>query len=321
MRRRHFLLLSLFSWLTLTATEKMPWFLGKYGRFRFKNVHQNIFIMHGVLSAPDRENQGFITNPAFVETKHGLVVVDPGGSYQAGKEILKQMQHVSQKPVIAIFNTHDHDDHWFANAVFKEAYPKATIYAHEKMPAAAKELYGGAYTQRGFSFDAAEHVVYPEYLLKGGETLSIDGETFIVLHPHAAHTNNDIAIIHQNSNTIFMGDLLMSQTLANFGLHSSIRGNIRFLESIEKMPAFALYVAGHGPSGSREDVFMPYLSYLRIIENAMIEAYKQEIPRVAFGEVEERILKQLSWEELPFSHAFVNRYMHHIYSELENAQF
>ncbi len=321
MRRRHFLFLSLFSWLTLTAKETLPWVLGKYGKFRFKNVHQNVFIMHGVLSAPDSENQGFVINPAFVETKHGLVVVDPGGSYKAGKEILKQMQNVSKKPVIAIFNTHDHDDHWFANAVFKEAYPQAIIYAHEKMPSAAKELYGGDYAQRGFSFDVAKRVVFPEHLLKGDETLHIDGETFMILHPQAAHTNNDIAIIHQNSNTIFMGDLLMSKALANFGLHSSIRGNIRFLESIEKMPAFSLYVAGHGPSGSRENVFIPYLSYLRIIENAMIEAYKQELSRTDFASVEEKILQQLSWEELPFSHAFVNRYMHHIYSELEDAQF
>ena len=66
---------------------------------------------------------------------------------------------------------------------------------------------------------------------------------------------------------------------------------------------------------------MPYLTYLHIIENAMTEAYQQDVLRSDFESVEEKILQQLSWEELPFSHAFVNRYMHHIYSELEDTQF
>jgi len=106
--------------------------------------------------------------------------------------------------------------------------------------------------------------------------------------------------------------------LANFGLHSSILGNIDFLEKVERDKSYSLYVAGHGPSGSREEVFMPYLTYLRIIKEEVEKAYNQEVDRGDFSAVEEKILLRLSWgENLRFSHTFVNRYMHHIYSELE----
>jgi len=321
MHRRSFLLLPLLTSLTLFAKSSVPWELGKYGNFSFKNAHKNIYIMHGVISAPDDENIGFITNPAFIETKNGLILIDPGGSYEIGLHVLKQIRRISQKPIIVIFNTHDHDDHWFANAVFKEAYPDAVIYAHTKMAEAAIELYGGDYVKRGFSFDKAKHICFADVGLEGGETLMIDGETFHIQHPQNAHTNNDISIAHLNSNTIFMGDLLMSKTLANFGLHSSILGNIDFLEKIEKEKPYDLYVAGHGPSGSREEAFIPYLTYLRIIKEEIQTAYNEDISRNDFSEIEEKILLQLSWEEnLNFSHTFVNRYMHHIYSELERSE-
>ena len=95
----------------------------------------------------------------------------------------------------------------------------------------------------------------------------------------------------------------------------------RFLEKIEKEKPYDLYVAGHGPSGSREEAFMPYLTYLRIIEEEVTKAYIQEVSRNDFAAVEEKILLRLSWKEnLSFSHTFVNRYMHHIYSELETSE-
>jgi len=320
LHRRTFLFLPLLSSLSLLANSSQPWHLGKYGNFTFENAHNNIYIMHGVISTPDDENIGFITNPAFIETKNGLILIDPGGSYEIGLHVFKQIKNITSKPIIAIFNTHDHNDHWFANAVFKEAYPNAIVYAHTKMQEAAIELYGGKYRQRGFSFDKAKRICFADVALEDGETLVIDGETFYIQHPQNAHTNNDISISHRNSNTIFMGDLLMSKALANFGLHSSILGNISFLEKIEQEKPYDLYVAGHGPSGSREEAFMPYLTYLRIIKEEVQTAYDGEVSLNDFSVLEEKIRLRLSWEEnLSFSHQFVNRYMHHIYSELETS--
>jgi len=311
--RRLFMLLSLCASTLILSDEKSQKEINLYSQYTFKNIHKNIFVMHGTDS-----KTGITNNPAFIESKNGLILIDPGGSFSIGEYVLSQIKQISNKPIIAIFNTHNHDDHWFANAVFKKHYPNLKIYAHSKMKTSAIELYGGQYTSRGFSFKKAKSPFFADYEVFDTQELTIDGEVFYIQHPPAAHTNNDISISHLNSNSIFMGDVLMAETLANFGLHSSIQGNIRFLEKINTQKPYRLYIPGHGPSGTKEDALMPYLSYLSVIEDEVKNAYKNDIGRSEFSQIREKIILRLAWEDkLSFSHAFIDRYMHHIYSEIE----
>ena len=55
--------------------------LGKYGTFKFKKVNQNVYVMHGPVVEPNKENEGFMNNPAIIESEKGLIIVDPGGNY------------------------------------------------------------------------------------------------------------------------------------------------------------------------------------------------------------------------------------------------
>ena len=321
MNRRLFLFSSLLISTNLTAKHSLSKKVQASKKTSFQNVHANIWVLHGVSASPFAKQLGLVNNPSFIETKNGLIVIDPGGSYTLGQYILNEIQKVTPKPILALFNTHGHNDHFFANAAFQEAYPYLVIYAHENLKDAAIQLYGGRYKIRGYTFNKAKTVVFPTHTLKGGETLTIDGEELEIKHPKKAHTNNDITLSHLNSKSIFMGDLLMSQTLANFGLNSSIQGNIRFLEEVNKEKPYDYYIPGHGPSGKYKAVFIPYLHYLSIIEDEIKHAYKNELPMYALSEVEDKILLRLSWEEnITFANAFVSRYMHHIYSELEERQ-
>ena len=325
MNRRHFLSYALLSSINVLESKNLTiktWHLGKYGEFFFENIHKNIYIMHGVNSAPDAINRGFINNPAFIEAKRGLIVIDPGGSYAIGVEVLKQIKRVSAKPIIAIFNTHSHSDHFFANTALKEVYPKAIIYAHKQMQASANELYSGDYAQRGFSFEKNTHVPFAEVKLHDKEHLHIDSEQFYIQHPKKAHTNNDISISHLNSNTIFMGDLLLENSLANFGLHSSICGNIEFLETINSQNEYSLYVPGHGHSGDKKICFTPYFTFMSIIKKEVQKAYDNELSMAELEPIKEAIILKLSWEDnLNFSYAFISRYMYHIYNELDTKSF
>ncbi len=70
-----------------------------------------------------------------------------------------------------------------------------------------------------------------------------------------------------------MGDLLFENTLAHFGLNASIYGNIEFLKKINKQKEYALYVSGHGSSGSKEETFMPYFIFMRVIQDEVQKAY------------------------------------------------
>ncbi len=318
MKRRQFIsyfLLSYTSLIHAKGIQESP--LGKYDAFKFEHQHNNVYVMHGSANLAESNNLNFINNVSLIEAKNGLIIIDSGGSYEIGHHVLEQLKRISSKPIIAIFNTHDHDDHWFANSALKEAYPSLKVYTHKKMRSSADELYGGDYSQRGFIYEKNREKVFADILLDDGDTLRIDGEAFSITHPEHAHTNCDIAITHHNSDTLFTGDLLLSQTLANFGLHSSICGNIDFLEKMNKK-SFALYVPGHGPSGNKEACFNPYFHYLSIIKEETQRAVEKEIAFADLKDIKEKILLRFAWEEnFHFSYGFVDRYMIHIYEELE----
>ncbi len=321
MNRRTFLLYTLATPSLFAFYPDMKiktWTLGRYGDFYFKKMNKNVFVMHGVNRSPDKENMGFNHNIVLIEAKNGLIVVDPG-RYEICFKVLEQIREVSSKPIIAIFNTHDHDDHWFANAILKDAYPNAKIYAHRLMKSAAEKLYGGEYKNRGFTFEKAKKITFADELLDDGDRVTIDSEDFHIQHPKNAHTNNDITITHLNSNTIIMGDLLMESNLAHFGLDASILGNIEFLDKINQQKEYALYIPGHGASGNKEECFDPYLTFMNIIRGETTKEIKSDSDDMNIDTIREKIDLRLQWEEnLNFDHTFLDGYIFALYSEIEN---
>jgi len=323
MNRRKFLTFTSLSIAILYAKDKpiKTWNLGQYGSFEFKNIHKNLYIMQGVNAHPNEENLGFINNPAFVESKNGLIVIDPGGSNVIGQQVLKQIERVSIKPIIAILLTHNHADHWFATGVLKKRYPNAKIYGDEKLERFAKIRYFENIGNAKKNLLLALPIFYPTVFLKDGEQLTIDGEKFFIQHPPFAHTNTDICISHINSNTLFTGDLVLRDILSNFGYKSSIIGNIQFLEKLMLQKEHILYIPGHGAIGTRKETLEPYLKFLKIIEEEAQRAYGEEIDFFDLKKSLSTIIAKIEWEEIEgFDYTFILQYLEHIYLEIETKE-
>ncbi len=281
-------------------------------------------IMHGINRHDlDESKQWFINNVSLIESEHGLIVIDTGGSYAIGKQVLKQIERISLKPIIAIFMTHNHGDHWFGTGALKEKYPNAKIYGHKNVERSSKIRYFENIGNAKRNLLLATPIFYPSEFLEDGDTLEIDGEKFVIGHPPFAHTNSDITIAHKNSNTLFTGDLVLRDILANFGYKSSIRGNIRFLEKILKEKnSYALYVPGHGRSGSKEETIEPYYNFLKMIEDEAQKVYNLDRGFFTLKDSLEDIITQLEWEEIGgFDYGFILQYLQHIYLEIEEAGF
>lgn len=257
--------------------------LGKLGEFKFVKVNDNVYVMHGPVMEPSKENEGFMNNPAIIESKHGLIVIDPGGNYNVGKKILAEVKKVSKKPVIAIFNTHKHGDHWFANKNFQEKYPKVPIYALDYMIAQVKdnsaETWYGILDRLTGNLEGTKPFAFPNSGVVNEQKVVVDGQTFIMRHQSAGHTDTDILIEHVNSNTLFIGDNLIINRFGAFDESSSILENIKLLEKIKAQEdgykKYKLYVPGHGPSNSDiAKTIDPFLTYLKIIVAGAEKAYK-----------------------------------------------
>ena len=110
----------------------LPAYAGFLDNFKAEQVSNHVWVIHGPLELPNEKNEGFMNNPAFIVTDGGVVVVDPGSSVHTGNMLLREIRKVTDKPVIAVFDTHVHGDHWLGNDAIKRAFPEADIYAHDK---------------------------------------------------------------------------------------------------------------------------------------------------------------------------------------------
>jgi len=302
---------------SLEAKAIVPWHLGHHGDFYFHQMAQNVYIMHGAKKR-DADAQCFIHNPAFIESKNGIIIIDPGASYVVGKAVLAQIKQISNKPVIAILITHYHSDHWFANGAVVETYPNVKIYGHKNIIDSANKMYlEGA--ERKISLRKAKSFHLPSYFIKDQEHLEIDGEDFIIQHPKVAHCNSDITITHTQSNVIFLGDVVLESTLGYFSSISSILENITFLEKLAKQKRYTLYVPGHGVSGSFEHTVEPYLYYLATIKEEVTKAYQQGQGIFELQKAQESIKQKFTWKEnFHFPLRFLESHMQFVYMELEN---
>jgi glyoxylase-like metal-dependent hydrolase (beta-lactamase superfamily II) len=255
MRSRSFFLAALIIICTAFSCtgSKAPPIQHDYG---VTKITDRVFVIHGPDQRPSRENQGFTNNPGFVLVRGGVVVIDPGGSLQVGEMVLGKIAAITRDPVIAVFNTHIHGDHWLGNQAIKTAYPRTMIYAHPRMIEAAKNGEGDNWVK--LMNDATQGAsrgtvaVTPNLGLDSGELLRLHGMTFRIYHNDRAHTDNDLMVEVVEEGVIFLGDTVRNKSIdANFPEQGSIKGQIDAIDMALQSKA-THFIPGHGQSGGRE---------------------------------------------------------------------
>lgn len=240
-------------------------------------IVDNVYVIHGPLGLPNKANKGFMNNPGFVITNKGVVVIDPGSSKGTGDMVLKEIKKYSKLPVVAMFNTHIHGDHWLGNEAIKLAYPDAVIYAHKNMRQAAKT--DGANWVKIIK-DATEgtmvptKVVIPEKEVKHDEVIKVGDLSFHILHYGQAHTTGDIMIEVVEKKVLFVGDIALHKRLPLMN-DGHFQGNINSLNKILDSN-ISNFVPGHGTTGGKE-VIRPFRDYLVLMKKRIGELYESNM--------------------------------------------
>lgn len=229
-------------------------------------VAENTYVMHGPLETPNPENQGFMNNPAFVVTSEGIVVVDPGSSVQIGEMVLRVIAKTSDKPVIAVFNTHIHGDHWLGNQAIHAAYPDAPIYGHPNMIALIEQGEGDSWVslleRLTGKKTAGTRAVAPNVAVTDGDKFRFGDSSVRIHHYGTAHTTSDLMIEMPELSITFLGDNALNNRLPRLD-DGNIQGNIEACTRIRETNS-KTYIPGHGPSGddSVPETFCRYLETL-----------------------------------------------------------
>ncbi|MCG8486695.1 MAG: MBL fold metallo-hydrolase [Chromatiales bacterium] len=239
-------------------------------------ITKGVYVIHGPLGIPSVENQGFMNNPAFIVGEQGILVIDPGSSVQIGEMVLRQIAKVSDLPVVAIFNTHIHGDHWFANQAFKEAYPEVLIFGHETMRKLVEKGEGRSFlkTLMRMTEGAVKGTVEvpPNKSAAHGEEIKLAGVSVRIHYQAKAHSHSDIMLELPEQKVIFLGDNVMSKRLGRMD-SATFRGNIEAIDMALATSA-EYFVPGHGKTGGRE-VPQRYREYLSLLKSEVAKYYEE----------------------------------------------
>ena len=289
-------------------------------QFKFEKLTKNVYVMHGPLDEPTKENKGFMNNPAVIIGSNSVTTIDPGGTQFAGELVLRELKKITSKPIEVVLNTHIHGDHWLANETIAKKYPKVKIYAHPKMIARAKSGRGEFWTKLMIKLTKGEATglkpFYPTNATKNEEIIKVDSESFKIHNNlnEKAHTNTDIMIEHIQSKTLFLGDNDFVNRMGRFDNTSSMHGTIDILEYVKTLN-LTFFVPGHGKSGNFENAVAPYLKYLEILKDVVQTGFDNDLESY---EIKDDAIKKLedykTW--VGFEHN-IGVHVIKMYSEIE----
>ena len=217
-------------------------------------VAESVYVIHGPITTPNPQNQGFMNNPGIVISTAGVVIIDPGASVQSGEMVLRAVGKLTDKPVVAVFNSHIHGDHWLGNQAIRTAYPNAAIYGHPNMIELINNGEGTSWVklmeQLTEGKTAGTEVVAPDSPAGHSDEIRVDELTFRIHNYGTSHTTSDLMVEIVESGVVFLGDNVLNGRIPRID-EGDIQGNIRTCEEIIKRGE-KVYVPGHGKTGGKE---------------------------------------------------------------------
>lgn len=285
-------------------------------------VSKHIYVVHGTQELPSPKSSGFMNNPAVILTENGVIIVDPGSSTEIGKQLLKKVREVSDKPVIAVFNTHVHGDHWLGNHGIREMYPKVPIYAHQRMIERVNEGDGKYWIKLLMDMTkgaiAGTKIIGPNIGLKGGEELTLDGTKLKIHHTGHAHTDHDLMIEVIDDKGLFFGDIVANKRVPNSDVpqDASFKGTITAIKTMLKRP-IDIFIPGHGISGGRE-VPESSLRFLQTLHSSVTKYYEQDLESY---EMKDKVRVDLNEYKDWNNYNEIDRVINFVYQEVERDNF
>jgi len=242
-----------------------------------KQMSDHIWTIFAADGFPTPENKGMMSNVTFVVTSAGVVVLDSGSSLQIGQMALRMIKKVTPKPVVAVFNTHYHGDHWLGNHAFAQAYgDKLPIYALAGTAEQIKGYEGSTWRSLMERWTnqatAGTQIVPPNQLVTHGQTLQF-GDITLNMHFYGkAHTPSDLCVQVVQDKVTAVGDIVMANRIANID-DGSYPGTFKYYKALAAAAGDQLWLPGHGEA--RHDLLETYGKFLSGIWEPCLKAIEE----------------------------------------------
>jgi glyoxylase-like metal-dependent hydrolase (beta-lactamase superfamily II) len=242
-----------------------------------KQLSAHVWMIFSPDGFPTPENRGMMSNVIFVVTSVGVVVIDSGASLQIGQMAIRMIRKVTNKPVVAVFNSHYHGDHWLGNHAFVKAYGKQLpIYALQstidKLKGAEGNLWRSLMERWTNQSTLGTEVVLPNTAVKHGQVIQMGDVSFRMHHYGTAHTPSDLCVEVVQDKLTAVGDIAMANRIANMD-EGSYPGTFKYYQALMAATGEQLWVPGHG-QGS-QDLLKTYGEFMAGIWEPCLQAVKE----------------------------------------------
>ncbi len=232
-------------------------------QFRITQVADGIYVHAGRTVGIDHTHRGDSANIGFIVGRKCVAVVDSGGSIETGRALLAAIRAHTAVPICYVINTHVHFDHVLGNAVFEEDGVHFIGHGNLSAAVANNRRYFANQFSRELDGGKQELVTGPTKNVLTSTSLDL-GDRNILLEAHrSAHTNTDLTVFDEKTDTLWTGDLVFMGRLPV--LDGSLRGWLAWLAEHQSKP-FTRIIPGHGPTSadwpSAADAEREYLTAL-----------------------------------------------------------
>jgi glyoxylase-like metal-dependent hydrolase (beta-lactamase superfamily II) len=241
-----------------------------------QQISKHVWIIFATDGFPTPENRGMMSNVTFAVTSAGVVILDSGSSLQIGEMAIRMIRKLTDKPVVAVFNSHFHGDHWLGNHAFVKTFGQQLLI-HALAPTRKTiEGYEGntwrtlmeKWTNQSTSGTA---VVPPNRTVTHGQVLKFGDVSLRMHHYGRAHTDADLCVEVVEDKVTHVGDIAMANRIANID-DGSYPGTFKYFEALQKTAGEQLWMPGHGMPG--KDILQTYGTFLKGIWEPCLQAVK-----------------------------------------------
>lgn len=248
--------------------------LGGGDAFTVHEIAPGFYVHSGVQEESSPQNLGDIANIGFIVGAKCVAVIDTGGSIAIGWKLRQAVENATRLPICFVINTHVHPDHIFGNAAFKGDHP--VFVGHDKLPAAMATR-GGNYLNAlirdvGAATQGSE-IIFPTLTVKDVLELDLGGRRLTLQAWRTAHTDNDLSVFDEKTQTLWLSDLLFTGHIPV--VDGSLKGWLSVLKELAGIKARHI-IPGHGqPDPPWPQALQAESDYLNILLREVREAIKR----------------------------------------------
>ena len=278
-----------------------------------QQVTESVYAIVGDLGNRSPQNLGNNATFGLVLTSEGVVLIDPGGTYQGAQQIDALIDRVTDAPVVKVINTGGQDHRWLGNGYFQErgAGIIASASAVADQRARARDQFIGLDNLVGKAGLEGTEAVYADQQFDRELSFSLGGTRFELYFAGQAHTPGDIFVWLPQQRVMFSGDIVYTERMLSVSAQSNSKS---WVAAFEAMAAYQPehIVPGHGRATdlarARRDTY-DYLVFLR----ETVEAFMDE-----GGDLSEiGSLDQSGYEYLRNHDTLAGRNAQQVFTELE----